>query len=48
MTTLPREVSIELEEGKKGEKENIIQKTSTGFKEKVKFTPANCARVQTL
>lgn len=41
---LPREVAIKLAEGK----DNIIHKTSTDFKEKVKFTPANCARIQTL
>lgn len=47
MSTLPREVSFKPAEGKKGEKESIMHKTSTDFKENVKIMPASCARVQT-
>lgn len=45
----PENYPLDLQMGKtEGEKDNIVPKTSTDFKEKVKHTAANSARVQTL
>lgn len=44
----PENYPLDLQMGKtEGEKDNIIPKTSTDFKE-LKHTAANCTRVQTL
>jgi len=45
----PENYPLDLQMGNtEGEKDNIVPKTSTDFKEKVKHTAANSARVQTL